>query len=85
MKEEKANEIFERVKKEWIKRHGEKNLNPAILNTLKKSLLSIPDDDGNKRVKSLSTGKTHLVPIERIILNGLRGDELDKYPVEKEN
>ena len=41
------------------------------------------DGDGYKRVSRIGEDKTHLVPIEEIILNGLKATELDKYLVEE--
>lgn len=40
------------------------------------------DGDGFKRVIRMGEDKTYLVPIETIILHGLRAQDLDKYPVE---
>ena len=59
--------------------HGKDNLNPNTINSIKNMLKVIPDDDGCKRVTDMETGKTHLVPIEDIVLNGLKGNELYKY------
>lgn len=77
----KADEIFNNIVKEWIKRYGYKQLNQKTLVELKILLHALPDEDGCKRCVSLETGKTHLVPVEKIILEGLRGDELHKFPV----
>lgn len=38
--------------------------------------------DGFKRVSRIGEDKTYLVPIETIILCGLREQDLDKYPTE---
>lgn len=84
MKEEKAKEIFGKIMKVWIKRHGKDKLNPIIINSIRDMLKVIPDEDGCKRVINAGTGKTHLVPIEDIILDGLKGNELYKYPIENE-
>lgn len=39
------------------------------------------DGDGYKRVSRMGEDKTYLVPIEEIILHGLKETELDKYMV----
>ena len=80
MHKKKADEIFARVKKEWIRRHGEDNLDPEKLAVTRKMIDLVPDEDGCKRVTLGETGKTYLVPIETIILDGLKGTELEKYP-----
>ena len=36
--------------------------------------------DGYKRVSRIGGDKTYLVPIEDIILHGLKATDLDKYP-----
>ena len=81
MNEEKANEIYNRIVKEWEARHDKKSLDPEKLKAVKKMLLLCPDEDGMKRV-SIMGGETHLVPYEDIILNGLMGADVEKYPKE---
>jgi hypothetical protein len=83
MNKKKADEIFNKVKAEWIKRHEEVNLDPEKLKQLKMVLKHCPDEDGLKRV-SVIGGKTHLVPYEEIILNGLKGTDVEKYPLAEE-
>jgi hypothetical protein len=76
-----AEEMFNEIVVEWIARHGKEKLDPEKLEATRQLLLSLPDDRVYKSVVSMETGKTHLVPIKDIILNGLKGWELDKYPV----
>ena len=83
MEQETAEKIYKEIETEWIKRHDKEKLDPEKLRAIKKMLEVIPDEDGNKRVTSMETGKTHLVPIKEIILNGLKGNELNKYPEQK--
>lgn len=45
--------------------------------------LANTNGDGYKRVIRMGEDKTYLVPIEEIILNGLKATELDKYLVEE--
>jgi hypothetical protein len=73
-------EIFEKVKKEWQHRSGNENINEDFLRSL--IIFADTNQDGKKRVISMRTGKTHLVPIERIILDGLKEEELEQFPVE---
>ena len=89
----KVNEILEKVQEEWTKRlkNGyytnvpkKANVDKSFLETLRKMLKKCPDEDGFKRVMSVETGKTHLVPYTDIILNGLKGTELHKYTIENE-
>lgn len=79
----KADAIFAKVRTEWVKRFGEKKLNKKTLELVNELIRTLPDEDGLKRVENLETGKVHLVPVEDIILNGLKGDDLYKYPVEE--
>lgn len=83
MNKELAKKIYKEVENEWIKKYGKENLDPEKLRVIKQVLEEIPDDDGNKRVTDMETGKTHLVPIKDIILKGLRGDCLNEYPEEQ--
>ena len=80
MKAEMAEKIYEEVLVEWIDRHGEDKLDPEKLEATRKMLHSIPEDSIYKRVTNMETGKTHMVPIKDIILNGLKGYDLSKYP-----
>lgn len=91
MKKEKVNSILEEVKKEWINRlkNGQymnvpKNsiIDKPFLESLRKMLLLCPDEDGNKRITDATTGKTHLIPIKTIILDGIKQKDLYKYPEE---
>jgi len=81
MKKETADKLYKEIRDEWIERHGRDKLDPEKMNAIKEMLYLVPDEDGNKRITSMETGKTHLVPIKEMILNGLNGKELDKYPV----
>lgn len=92
MNRKKVNEILKIVQKEWIKRlkNGyyrnvpEKSvIDKSFLESLRKMLLKCPDEDGNKRVVHVETGKTHLVPYKYIILDGLNGKDIHKFPEEK--
>jgi len=80
MKKTKANQIYKKILDFWINRYGKENLDREKLKALRKMLNLMPDEDGMKRVTNMETGKTYLVPIEDIILNGLKGEELTKYP-----
>lgn len=84
MKEETVEKIMKRIINAWTARlpKGAK-LSEDQLYAVRAALSIAPDDDGLKRVQSLETGKVHLVPYEHIILNGLKGSELEKFPEEK--
>jgi hypothetical protein len=43
------------------------------------------EGDGFKRISRIGEDKTFLVPIEDIILYGVKAEELDKYEVEKKD
>ena len=45
--------------------------------------LANTNGDGYKRICRIGETKTHLVPIEDIILYGVKAWELDKYPFEQ--
>ena len=83
MKEEKVNEILDKVRKGWCERME------AKLRHLKATLLESPHDDGLMPItlvddKGSSGAKTYLVPMEDIILKGIKGEDVDKYPLKKE-
>lgn len=82
MKKEIAEQIYKKIYDEWVNRYGKENLDNDQLEALRNFILECPDDDGYKRVTNMTTGKTHLVPYEDIILHGLKGSELNKYPLE---
>ena len=72
--------IFEKVKSNWEERVGRGNVDEDVL----KKIIVISDihGDGKKRVKRRETGELFLVPIEDILLIGVKEEELDKYPKE---
>ena len=91
MKRKKVEEIIKKIEKVWtdrLKSGYYENIKPAtrvdksFLESIRKMLLQCPDDDGYKRVADMSTGLTHLVPYEMIILDGLKGTELHKFPLD---
>jgi benzoyl-CoA reductase/2-hydroxyglutaryl-CoA dehydratase subunit BcrC/BadD/HgdB len=73
--------IFDKVKKEWEQRVGKGHVDDNALKDI--ILFADTNKDGKKRVVSMETGKTHLVPIEDIILSGLKSNELENYPIER--
>ena len=73
--------IFNKILKEWGKRVSIENVDEETL--IKIIKFADVHEDGKKRVSLLGDNKVHLVPIEDIILNGLRGTEIEKYPIEK--
>lgn len=81
MKSEMAEKIYDEILVEWVERHGKDNLDSEKLESIRKMLHSMPEDSIYKRVTSMETGKTHMIPIKEIILNGLNGHDLSKYPV----
>ena len=88
MKPIKVSEIMQKVLKVWLERVGG---DPAKLDSEKiketiKMLLKSPHEDGFQRVANIENpGINHLVPFEDIILNGLKGWEIEKYPIENKN
>ncbi len=82
MSKEMQDKIYDEIVAEWTEKYGVENLDKVKLDTVRKALAYIPDADGLKCVSSVETGKTHLVPVKDIIMKGLKGDELETYPVE---
>jgi len=86
MKEEKVDEIMTEVEAEWKKRYGEEAIDPMRIEKVREALSMSPNENGIMPCYNTDTGKHHAVPMKDIILDGLKGSELDKYPViEKEN
>jgi len=81
MNKKKAKQIVENCVKEWNKRG--KKIDPGFPEFLEKTLIDCPDEDGNKRVTMIGSNETHLVPYEHMILNGLKGKEVETFPIEK--
>lgn len=77
-REKVEDRIFNKIKREWEKIVGKGNVDTSILRKIIR--ISNTDDDGKKRITLMSTGKTYLIPIEAIILEGIRGCDLNKYP-----
>lgn len=72
--------IFRKVKEEWEKRVGIGNVDEKSL----KKIIEFADTNGDGKKRIIIDGKTYLVPIEDIFLNGLKGNEVEgKYPLEK--
>lgn len=67
----------------WTQRYGEGTDFSVAEKCLRNVLEGSPHDDGLMRVTSAENGKTYLVPMEHIILYGLKGSELPKFPLEK--
>jgi len=78
----KAEEIWNTVLGEWKKKYHEDSLDPVMLSAIKMLIFNFPHEDGSQRVTDMQTGITHLVPLEEIILNGLHGTDLHKFPME---
>ena len=83
MKEEKVKEIITTAVKFWITKHGVANIDFKTVEGLKNILRLSPHEDGLMPVTNADTGKTYLVPMIDIIMFGIKGFELEKYP-EKE-
>jgi hypothetical protein len=86
MKPRKVNEIMSKVMKEWIRRYGVDKIDPRKLKATRDMLLLSPHEDGFMRVQLIEgSGEVYLVPFEDIILNGLKGEDVEKYQIENEN
>jgi len=86
MKPRKVNEIMSKVMKEWIRRYGADKIDPRKLKATRDMLLLSPHEDGFMRVQLIEgSGEVYLVPFEDIILNGLKGEDVEKYQIENEN
>lgn len=83
MIKQKADEIFKEIRDEWIKKYGKNNIDPDKLKAVKELLYSSPHDDGLLPVKTIDVPGTRLVPIKDIILYGLHGKDVEKYPLAK--
>ena len=85
MNEKKVQEIMNKIIKGWRKRHGQDiAFDPLKVAMVEETLRGSPHEDGLMRVTNMeSPDVTHLVPMEYIILNGLKGNEVNKFPIEK--
>ncbi len=83
MNEQKINEIMSKAVKYWEIKYGRENIDLQVCNGLKNVLELSPHEDGIMPVENMDTGKTHLVPMIDIIVKGIKGSELDKYPVKR--
>jgi hypothetical protein len=70
--------IFDAVSAEYSRRG--KLVDDSLL--IKVIRLGNTNGDGYKRICRIGETKMHLVPIEDIILYGVKAQELDKYPFE---
>lgn len=84
MNEKKAKEIMDKCKKYWEEQHPGQKVSEEFLSAHEDFLKECPDEDGLKRVHCIETNKVHLVPYEEIMLHGLKGADLSKFPVEGE-
>jgi hypothetical protein len=76
----KAEEVWNKVLEHWRSMYREDSLDPVKLAAIKMMILMFPHEDGNQRVVDVHTGITHLVPLDYIILHGLLGSDLRKFP-----
>lgn len=78
MKQEKVHEIMAKIEKEWLK---DKDKGTLLDAGYMASIEKILQTDGIMSITRLRDGKTYLVPIEDIILLGIKEKELpSKYP-----
>ena len=70
-------QIFDKVKENWVQRVGKGAVDEVVLASIIK--LADTEGDGKKRVTVEGKG-TYLVPIEDIILVGIKAQEIEKYP-----
>lgn len=68
--------IFNKILKVWEKRVGKGNVDEIGLI----QIIKIADTNGDGKKRIIINGETHLVPIEDIILDGIRGTDVPKYP-----
>ena len=74
---------MQKLREGWRKKQAKgAKLDYIFLKAIRKLLEVCPDEDGLKRTVDMETGNTHLVPIEDILLNGLRQKDLKNYPIE---
>ena len=74
---------MQKLREGWRKKQSKgAKLDYIFLKAIRKLLELCPDEDGLKRVVDGATGNTHLVPIEDMLLNGLKQQDLKNYPRE---
>lgn len=84
MKKESVDKIMKTVMAVWEKRHGKDRVDKNKVMILTKSLELSPHEDGRLRVTLIEDKKTtYLVPMEDVILFGLKAEDVKKYPKEK--
>lgn len=71
--------IFDKVKQNWEKRVGKGVIDETLLTNI--IIIADTQGDGKKRVTVEGKG-TYLVPIEDILLIGIKGWDIEKYPKE---
>ena len=75
--------IFDKVKSDWEKRVGIGKVDDDSLCDI--IMMADTEGDGKKRVSVLGMKGIYLVPIENIILDGLKAVDIEKYPKVKED
>jgi hypothetical protein len=77
-------ESVDKIMKVWEKRYGKNKIDQNKLMILAKSLELSPHEDGRLRITLIEDKKTtYLVPMEDVILFGLKAEDVKKYPKEK--
>ena len=79
MMTKKQQEIFDKVKQAWEAIAGPGRVDGKILEGI--IVMADTNNDGKKRI--VCDGDTYLVPIEDIIIDGVKAVDLFKYPKEK--
>lgn len=72
--------IMKIVETEWEKTY-ENDLDRDLIVHLRNILRQCPHEDGCQRIYDTISGNTYKVPLEDIILKGLKRDDLINYPV----
>ncbi len=73
MNKEKADEIMSKVLSYWDETKGIENCDENILSTIYKAILLSPHEDGKLPTQILGQKELLFVPLEEIILFGLKG------------
>lgn len=81
MNNEKVNEIMEKIESNWKERiPKESTLNQEHLNNIRILLKQSPHEDGKMPVALMDNPEeVYLIPIEDIILKGIKGKDILKY------
>lgn len=83
MNTDKVEEIMSKVLSKWDDRFGVENCSAETVFYTYQTLLLSPHEDGCMPVQLIGGEQLHKIPMEEIILFGLKGEEVEQFKIKR--